>query len=192
MKKTSIFTFTIVFLLGAVIPAPGVFAIKTQTERTKKSAQEQTNFIPIKVISASSATKVSVVKNQQFEATSACVMTVGQSGNLVQKTGTINLNQPANCFALDLAAPQSFRQLAVVGNSGLQTQIVVKRFPVEIAVPNFSQGSAAQNIPLVPLTASVLAISLFMRKRRLQFLNFNFVSELKRTLTPLELQVLRC
>jgi hypothetical protein len=96
-----------------------------------------------------------------------CQSVVVKSSNLVQDEGSINLNQPANCFSLQVAYGSKLSQNLTVQNLSPQPKIIVAFSHNISEKPDFipSPFSPASMPALPALSLAILASALILRKK---------------------------
>jgi hypothetical protein len=190
LKQTTAAFLSFLLFLFLVIPE-GSFALAQPDagQPVSKKLQTEASFpTVIKVVSASGAVGILPV----WSGNPSCMGAPSAPQNLVQDTGILNLNQPASCFSISLAEPVVSPSLAVEP-LGLSAPGPVGVVSQPVYAPNYALPVAAQNLPLLPVAASVLmfaAVLVFtnMERKNLKpsrlFLIYN--------LSISQLQVFRC
>lgn len=194
MKKIPIYSLIFAFLFSLIFPGQAVFAMgPVAPQAAAQTVELSPPPVLIKVVSVVPAQ--SILVNQaavSLPPVLSCSFSARTGTNLVQDTGLINLNQPANCFSFVTPRPQNQPQLAVQKLPALQPTIVILNQPLAIKAPSLASAPVAQSSPMLPLTASVLAAGFVFGKRRLVLAALNPRQALTKVFRPNQLQVLRC
>lgn len=198
MKKILKLSLSIVISLSLALPAQGAFSSSpTVSSPTQSSSAILVPTKTIPVISASpDQVVIPAVAGGKNLAPTPCQIAPLATGQILQGSFTLNLNQPASCFPslapahlVAAAAPLAVRPLAEA-----QPKLIVLVTPPMLSSPDLSASSSSPLVPILPLTVTALAILAFSKRRKLKEalskLKIDFQGELPKTLH--QLVMLRC
>jgi hypothetical protein len=193
VAKITTFILTSVFLLGIIFPGGNVFGVQKLNIDPKENQPAQVRQ-PITVISAVPSQKIiSDITSHNYLAT-ACNAQAAASGDLVQDAGLINLNQPANCFTLNISRQTySYAQLSVQPLNTPHPNVTVLNHSPSISSGNLSNAPVKQQTPIMPVVSfgMALAFAFDFRKNLRRSLN-NQASRITSSLTLQQLRIMRC
>ncbi len=181
MKKIS--TFIIVLLLVGFIPKAG----GNNNQKLKLPALSSQSIF-VQVVSLPKADILEVGKS-----TSACSFSAGQGTDLLQGS-SINLNQPADCFSLNVnLQTTAWANISIVPPTKVFSTIVVQTTPVQISNPNILPAPLSQSIPTLPALyfALVISFAIISRKRIISRGKVKLASAIQ-VLSLEQLNMLRC
>ena len=159
-------------------PELGVSAEANQTTTTGPG---------LAVITLTNPSSVSVIT-----ANNSCSFNFASNINLVQDTGLINFNQPADCFTIR-NKQLTFQQQLVVTWAETSASVSVVKQPVASWNHLTATNPAPQSIPMIPVPGLVLLVAAAMLtfapiKQRVR----QTMARVSMTLTLSQLQVMRC
>ena len=181
-------------LVFLAMPAGFSTSSNALPQAAKNAAQaEKANqiFVNIKVVSAAQTSSVVFSQINQPQLPASCSFLGQSSLGLVQDAGTLNLNQPANCFSLKLAYWQQSQSLAVQPLPSRNYNVAVIRVPV--ITWGYSLPNPVQSLPMLPAAAAGLGIMAAVSFRKLQAVSLRQLNFLfPRSLSIEQLQMFRC
>lgn len=193
MAKITTFILTSAVLLGLIFPGGNIFGVQKSAINPQDSRPAQAQQA-VTVISAAPAPQIIAdITSHNYLAT-ACKPEAGASGDILQDAGIINLNQPANCFTLNISRQTySYAQLFVQPLKAAHSSVAVVYNGPSISSGNVSNAPVKQETPIMPVASFGLAIALAFsfRKNIVRSLN-NQASRITDSLTLHQLQMLRC
>ncbi len=159
MKQRFINYFILLLVTALALPSflPAKAQETTKISSHQNSAQEGYKIqTVITVTSSEQAANTFVSSSQQL--VGSCFAQAGATSNLTQDAGVVNLNQPANCFDLQVSGRPSLASLSVQPLVQTQANIYVLKFRSTLAPPNFLPAPSSNSLPLLPAAVALLII----------------------------------
>ena len=193
MKKALILTLGFFFCLSAVLQNQIGFGSFSAVEKSALGKAQGPSQIFVQFVQPKSFSRIAVENGQNSTLALQCLFSNSGSKDLVQPTAQLNLNQPANCFNLQVSytAPKHAR-LAVTGLKQNTVRIVVEIPPTRIHNPALKSAPVMPALPILPVAVYAIIASLVYLKRSTLVKAVNQLSGIKTTFNLHQLMVLRC
>jgi hypothetical protein len=197
LKQTLTKILILAFVVNLLLPSGSVRAFSVYDSNTPAAKPQILNdSYSVQVVKVVALNYPATVSINQLSTTNsvACTGLLPGNTNLIQNAGELNLNEPADCFNLSLAAPIKITtvNLAVEPLQKNTEKVSVIGSKTQISSPQFGTGSIPQQIPVLPIAIFIVAMSGFVSIRRLVKNNLNLINFRKQALTLHQLQMLRC
>jgi len=193
MKKILTYSLIFSFALGLVLQNQATFgSIIAEQKSVSETLQANLPQVFVQFVQPKSVSNVVVETNPQTALSAQCLFSAVPGKDLVQPTAGLNLNQPANCFDLQIAAPQVRPNLAVTELRQPQTKIVVVVPSAKIQTPSLQNSTPTSQLPVLPLAAAVFSVAVFELKKYLVSKTLKAANSFKVIFSLHQLMVLRC
>ena len=193
-KKITIVSLSAILLLGFAFPAG--FFVQSQNKVSVASKDlnnaQAVNFVNV-VFAQPNVTVVSV-RPSQTQISSVCSVQPPQSVNALQGAADLNLNQPANCFSLevDRSAVKKITLAVLPWHASVVHMVVTPGNPLYFS-GQLAHVPPAEQIPVMPsLVLGLLAGLSFSYRKKFTGGESGAQKFLKVTSSPQQLQMLRC
>ena len=189
LKNNSIF----LLIAGLVLlNQPGLFVKNENPALASKKASTPTETVSIKIVA--NTQNSTVVIGQDRNNLASCSFELNLGSNLVQDALPLNLNQPANCFNLNLGKVTVQQEIAVQALAAASPQIKVIKLPQvawssEAFTPVLPFNAA---VPVLPLVVCLVLIALALKLISLMKKSLKCFSISNSNLSLPMLQILRC
>lgn|GEM_PF-6470200 len=191
--KPTIKQFFPLLVIAALVAHPGLFLGFANAEQQPghEIASIQKPFSAVAVVEVVQSAQVAVASS--LSAVAKCAATNTSSGNFVQKASSINLNQPAECFSLQV--------FQAIYPESLKVQ-ALQRTPQQLSVLYHKQSYTAgyaiplpqPSTPVLPVLAIFLGVAAYVVFRKLdhQQSSSSHIQPYTYSLSIFELMVMRC
>lgn len=174
-------------LIAAILLPSSVFTTPVSEASSNPAPSSTAATVKVQVLSAPQTATLNVEVKQ----TTSCNLGPLTSNNLVQDTSLFNLNQTADCFAINSALLVTQPRLTVTVAATSSTILVVNNSQSTVHKIHQTQ-SLPQSLPALPLAAalvfSVVTVAIEPGARAMHYRT----KRLAQSLTLSQLQVMRC
>jgi len=195
LKQTTALFFSLFLVLLLAMPSGQIISADDAGVMQPRAPHQPQNLatpiVVIKVVSVFQPANMTVSNSQTATAGASCLSGAQISQNLIQNTGKLNLNQPANCFSFVQTKPAPLPSLSVKPLTVPASHIVV--VPSPVYTPNYTIPATPQNLPVLPAAAAALIVYAVFAFSRLERKTKTAVpSFFSYNLSIAQLQVFRC
>lgn len=164
MKKIIVLNLIVVISIGLIYKGPVSFFTSATAASYSSGSNRQ---VPAKRLPNVEVVTLPLPGAVQASVQAVCQNAVLKSGNLVQDEGAINLNQPANCFSLQITSAKVLNLNLAISSLPVPAKIVVTRSPSFLQNPDFLPSPLDPvSLPAMPaVSLAVLATTLILRKK---------------------------
>jgi len=193
LKKILAFSLIFSFSLSLILQNQGVFGSNLEQQKTEAPSLANAPTVFVHFAQPKPSVRAVVESGKQVTAGAECLLSLGNTQDLVQPTAGLNLNQPANCFNLQIAFQRAVNpKLSVSANEQTFPKVVVVIPPAKIQSPSLAPAPVTGRLPVLPLAAFVFLVSLFELKKLPVSKSFKATSSFKSIFSLHRLMVLRC
>lgn len=192
LKKIFVKFYILGFVLAAIFPGK-IDVFSNEVSLSQAKAHESV-IVNIQLVALPKATEIEIQAGRVVPAL-GCKPGFLSSQNLVQNTSSVNLNQPANCFALTdaVVAKTENIHLSVISLPRDLRPIVIVGSKTAIVSETYSRGQAENKIPSVPeLSFSALTVFAFIVYRKIKESKISFEVKSFNIFSLNRFEVLRC